>query len=477
MIVYCIMIERLFHLHDNGTNVRTELLSGSVTFFTMAYIIFLQPAILSGLLFGIDTGMDAGAVMTVTILISAMTTIAMGLYANLPIGLAPGMGQNFFFTLTVIPAAMTAGFPVPWQTAMGTVFIAGVIFVILSLTGARRIVMRAVSPGIRTSIAAGIGLFIALLGLKNSGLIINDSATGMSLAATVFSPDIFIFAASLFLSVALHARKIPGSIFISIIFAVFLALFLRWVIPLFIDPSTSVLLKESQLFSRFKEATSILSIPPSPLPTFGKLDLRGAISLSMIPFVLIFLFMDMFDTTGTLLAIGKHARINDNTGMIRNVDRAFLCDAGGTVAGAFCGTSTVTAYIESVAGVEQGGRTGLTAVITGALFLTALFFGPLVEMIGSYPPATAAALVIVGSLMMRSILDIKWDDITEALPAFLTITGIPFTFSISDGIAIGLASYPIVKWITGKRKDVNMPVNILGILVILYLIFLRPVAG
>jgi len=467
------MLERLFHLRENGTTTRTEVLAGVTTFLTMSYIIFVQPAVLSGTMFGSPTGMDFGAVTTATCLAAALASAIMGLYAKYPIAQAPGMGENFFFVFSAIPVAAAAGSAVPWATALGAVFISGVLFVILSLVGARRALMDSLSPSMKHAIAGGIGLFVAFIGLQSGGLITKDPGTAVRLNADLAWPDLAVFAAGLLVSAGLHARRVRGSILWGILVAGALAVILK--LTLSGMPETlagSASLQESALMSQFQLADRVLSAPPSLAPTFFQMDVAGALSLAMLPIVLVFLFMVFFDTVGTLVAVAQQAGLMQDNKLPR-ARQAFLSDATATVAGACLGTSTVTSYIESATGVEQGGRTGLTAVTVAGLFLLAPFFAPVISMLGGYAPITAPALVLVGAMMMRNIRLLDWDDYTELVPAFLILIGIPLSYSISDGLALGFLSYPLVKLIGGRARDVRVASWIIAVLVLLYFLFVR----
>ena len=479
------MLERFFELRRNGTNVRTELLAGLTTFLTMAYIIFLQPSILSGAMFGIETGLDAGAVMTATCLSAALATAIMGLYARYPIGQAPGMGENFFFVFSVLPAAgamvaaeSKAGSIDPtatsdWRIALGVVFIAGLLFVLLTLCGVREMIYGALSSSMRHAIAIGIGLFIALIGMRNAGLVVPDAAPP-KIDPHFASPDLVVFFFGLFLTAALFARKIRGAIVWGILGATLFAVGLRFGLshgPNFI--AGHALVSGSKLMTDFAPSWQVVAAPPSVSPTFLKMDLVHALSWTMMPFILIFLFMDVFDTLGTLVGVTEQADLTDEDGSLPRVREAMMSDAIGTVAGAALGTSTVTSFIESAAGVEQGGRTGLTALVVAALFLVALFFNPLVAMVGHYPPVTAPALIVVGAMMLRNATKIDWGNHAEALPAFLIIVGIPFTYSIADGLALGLIAYPIIKVAAGQRRDVRGLMVLLALVMIAYFVFVR----
>ena len=467
------MLERFFRLSEHQTSVRVEVLAGLSTFFTMAYIIFVQPAVLSGTMFGKPTGMAFGSVTSATCVSAAFATALMALYARYPIAQAPGMGENFFFVFSAVPAAAAAGFENAWQVALGTVFISGVLFLALSLTGLRESLFNAISPNLKHAIAAGIALFIAFIGLQNAGLVLKDPGTAVKLNPHFASPDLLVFFVGLLLTAALHARGVRGSILLGIGAATFLAVVLKLVYPLL--PATiakSPDIAGSVLVTKFEFAKGLLAAPPSLAPTFLKMDLVHALSPRMLPFVFVFFIMLLFDTIGTLIGVCEQAGfIKDNR--LPRARQAMLSDAAGTVVGAALGTSTVTSFIESAAGVEQGGRTGLTGLVVAGLFLLALFFSPLVAMVGSYPPATAPALVIIGAMMVRSITKIDWQDASEAVPAFLTLIGIPLSFSIADGLALGFISYPIIKLLTGKGRQVGWLMYLMAVLLLIYFTLVR----
>ncbi len=470
------MWERFFRLSENHTSVRTELLAGLTTFLTMAYIIVVQPAVLSGAMFGMKTGMDFGAVMTATCLSAALATAIMALYARYPIAQAPGMGQNFFFVFSATPAAVAAGFANGWEVALGAVFLSGVLFLALSLVGLREMIFNAVSPSLKSGIAVGIGLFIAFIGLQNTGLIVKDPGTAVKMNAHFLSPDLLVFFFGLLVVAVLHARRVRGSILWGIAAATGLAIVLKLALPQFPSLAASELAAKSMLTERFAIAKGLVSAPPSLAPTFLKFDLAHAVSLPMLPFVFVFLFMLVFDTIGTLIGVCQQAGfIKDN--QLPRAREAMLSDAVGTVAGAALGTSTVTSFIESAAGVEQGGRTGLTGLTTAALFLLALFFSPVVAMIGSYPPITAPALVVVGAMMCQNVTLIDWADYSESIPAFLTVIGIPLSYSIADGMALGFISYPLIKLFSGKGRQVGWLTYALAVILIAYFVFVRAKMG
>jgi AGZA family xanthine/uracil permease-like MFS transporter len=472
------MLERVFRLRENGTTVRTELVAGMTTFLTMSYIIFVQPAVLSGVMFGKPTGMDFGAITTATCLAAALASAIMGLYARYPIAQAPGMGENFFFVFSAIPAAAAAGAAVPWATALGAVFVSGVLFLMLSLVGAREAVMNAISPSMKHAIAAGIGLFIAFIGLQNAGLILKDPGTAVKLNPNFGSPDLLVFFVGLLTAASLHARRVRGSILWGILAAGALAIVLKLTLPhLGGAVNGAPLVTESALMKHFQLAEHVVARPPSLEPTFFRMDVRGALSLAMAPYVMVFLFMVFFDTVGTLVGVAQQAGfMRDNR--LPRARQAFLSDATATVAGACLGTSTVTSYIESATGVEQGGRTGLTAVTVAGLFLVALFFSPIIAMLGGYAPITAPALVLVGAMMLRNVEHLAWNDFTELLPSFLVLIGIPLTFSIADGLALGFISYPLLKVLGGRAAEVR-PASwvIAGLLLLYFLVVRSTVAG
>ena len=479
------MLDRFFRLSDHGTNVRTELLAGLTTFLTMAYIIFLQPAILSGEFFDAPNGMDRGAVMTATCLAAALATAIMGLYARYPIAQAPGMGENFVFALSAIPAAgamiaagvqsgsIQPGTTTPWQVALGVVFIAGLLFLLLSLLGVREALLGAISRSMRNAIAVGIGLFIAFIGLKGATLVVGDPGQLVKMNPNLAAPDVLVFLFGLMLTAGLHARRIPGAIVLGILGTTLFAVALQAGLAYFpADMAGADAVANSTLVGQFTVADRLTSSPPSMGPTFLKMDLIRACWLPMIPFILIFLFMDLFDTLGTLVGVSEQAGlIVDNK--LPRARQALISDALGTVAGAACGTSTVTSFIESAAGVEQGGRTGLTALTVAVLFIGALFFSPIIAMVGSYPSITAPALVVVGSMMMRNVTKIEWSNHAEAMPAFITFVGIPLTHSIGDGLALGFMSYPIIKLLAGQGREVKWLMYVLAVLLAAYFVLVR----
>jgi AGZA family xanthine/uracil permease-like MFS transporter len=481
------MLDRFFGLSKYGTSVRTELLAGLTTFLTMAYIIFVQPEVLSGGL-GSPTGMDFGAVTVATCLSAALASAIMGLYGRYPIAQAPGMGENFFFVVCLLPTAtamidaevhagrLAADATTAWQIGLGVVFISGVLFLAFSLVGLRKILLETISPSMRLAIAGGIGLFVAFVGLRNAKVVLL-SHDSIAMNYNFASPDMLIFFFGLLLMSGLFALRVRGSIFWGILAATALAVILK--LGLAGAPESVQqfeVIKNSALMNRFTIVEQVVSMPPSMAPTFFQMDLVHAATWKMAPFILIFLFMVVFDTMGTLVGVAEQAGLIEDNKLPR-AKQAFVSDAVGTIAGAAFGTSTVTSFIESTAGVEQGGRTGLTALTAAALFLLALFFSPVIAMVGSYPAITAPALVIVGSMMMRGISKITWDNAAEAIPAFLTIIGIPLTYSIADGLALGFISYPVVKLLAGQGRDVKWLMYVVAAVLVAYFVAIRAPVG
>ncbi len=438
------MLERIFNLKANNSTVSQEMIGGTTTFMTMAYIIFVQPAVLSA------AGMDFGAVMIATCLSSAVATFIMAFMANYPIALAPAMGHNFFFVYTICLAM-----GVPWQTALGANFISGAAFIILAIFGLREMLINAIPNSLKHAIAVGIGLFIALIGFQWAGIVVYKPGTILGFGE-LHSPPVLIAIFGLLLITVLYTFKVKGAIIIGIIVTALIG------IPLGIV-----------------KYQGIISAPPSVAPTFFKLNIGAAFTLSLLPTIFILFFLDLFDTVGTLIGVSEQAGFVKD-GKLPRARKALLSDAIGTLFGTIMGTSTVTSYIESSTGVASGARTGLANVITGMLFLVALLFYPLVKMIGGgyvvpggvLYPVTAPALIIVGTLMMSGVSKIKWDDFTEAIPAFLTIVIMPYAYSITEGIAVGFIFYTLLKIITGKIKELHPILMIFTVLFILRYIFL-----
>ena len=428
------MLEKLFQLKENGTDVRTEIIAGLTTFLTMAYVIFVNPAILA------DAGMDKGAVFVATCIAAAIGCFIMGFVANFPIAQAPGMGLNAFFTYTVV-----LGMGHTWQVALAAVFMSGVLFILLSLFKIRELIINSIPLSLRTGISAGIGLFLAFIALKNSGIVVDNPATLVSMGSINSFPAV-MGALAFFLTIALVHRGYKAAVMIAILAVTVVSL----------------------LFGEVQYA-GIMSMPPSIAPTFLQLDFSSAFELSMLTVVFAFLFVDLFDTAGTLVGVSQKAGIMDKDGKIPRLNRALLADSTATSVGALLGTSNTTSYIESVAGVAAGGRTGLTAVVVGILFLFALFFAPLAGMVPAY--ATAGALFYVAILMMSGLVSIDWRDLTEAAPVVVVCLLMPLTFSIADGISLGFISYAAIKLLSGKGRDVHISVWVLAALFTLKFIF------
>ncbi|MGD9380496.1 MAG: NCS2 family permease [candidate division WOR-3 bacterium] len=438
------MLEKIFSLEQHGTTVAQEIVGGLTTFMTMAYIIFVQPAVLSA------AGMDFGAVMVATCVSSAVAIFLMAFLANYPIALAPAMGHNFFFVYTVCLAM-----GIPWQTALGANFISGALFIVLSFFGFRESLVNAIPNSLKQAIAVGIGLFIALIGFQWAGIVTYTPGTIVGLGK-LNSPPVLLAVFGLFLITILYTLKIKGAIVLGIIITALVG------IPFGIV-----------------KYHGIVSAPPSVAPTFFKLNIGAAFVLSLLPTIFILFFLDLFDTVGTLIGVSEQAGLVKD-GKLPRARQALLADAFGTVTGALMGTSTVTSYIESSTGVASGARTGLANVTTGLLFLIALFFYPLVRMIGggfgvdggSLYPVTAPALIIVGTLMMSGVTKIDWKDFSEAIPAFLTIVIMPYAFSITEGISVGFIFYTLLKLVTGRIKDVHPILIVFAVLFVLRYIFL-----
>ena len=421
------MFERWFGLQAQGTSVRREIIAGATTFLTLAYIMFVNPKILGA------AGMDEGAVFVATCLASAVTTAIMGLFARLPVALAPGMGLNAYFAFTVVPAL--GG---DWRLALGCVFLSGILFVILSLTPAREWLINAIPNSLKLAIAAGIGFFLVLIGFANAGLVIASPATLIQEGALT-DPKVLIAAGAFVLMFALAARGIIGAVLIGIVAATIAGMAAG------LQPVPA----------------AIVSLPPSLAPTLLQFHFGGAALGLIATSVFVFLLIDMLDTSGTLTAVAHQGGMLDKNGNLPRARRALATDALGTMIGAALGTSPVTAYIESATGIQAGGRTGLTALVVAALFLLSLFFAPLAAAVPPY--ATAPALIFVAALMARGLKKIDWNDMTEAAPALLTALAIPFTYSIAAGMGIGFIAYVAIKLVSGRWRDVNAAVAIIAL--------------
>ena len=412
------ILERLFKLESHGTNPKKELIAGLTTFVTMAYIILVNPQIMSA------AGMDPGASFVGTCIAAAFACFAMGLYANWPVGLAPGMGLNAFFTFTVV---IEMGYS--WEVALGAVFLAGILFVIMSVTPLRRWMLDSIPMNLRVAMGSGVGLFVGFIGLKSGGLIVANDSNFLSLGD--FSKTETVLAGLGFLLISvLSIRKVPGAIIVGVMVVTIAAMFFGLV-----------------------QFQGLVSMPPDLAPTFMKLDILGALDLTMVSIIISFLFVNLFDTAGTLLGVANRANLIDENGDVKNLDRALKADSISSVVGAFFGCAPVTSYVESSAGVEAGGRTGLTAVVVGLLFLLAIFFSPLAAIVPAY--ATSGALIYVAILMLGGMEKLDWSDATELVPSLIMVVMIPLTFSIANGIALGFISYVVIKAFVGEIKSVS----------------------
>ncbi|CZF81150.1 NCS2 family permease [Grimontia marina] len=429
-------LERYFKLSQHGTSVKNELIGGITTFATMAYIIFVNPNIMSA------SGMDPGALFVATCIGAAIGTLMMGLFANWPVGLAPGMGLNAFFAFTVVGEM---GYS--WQVALGAVFISGVIFVGLSVSRVREWIINSIPSSLRYAMTAGVGLFLGIIGLKSAGIVVGSPATLVTLGDFT-QPAAILAAACFFIISVLAVKQVFGAVLIGIF-------------------STTLIGLGLGLF----EYGGIFSAPPSIAPTFMAMDIAGALNVGMISIILAFLFVNMFDTAGTLMGVAERANlINKETGKIDGLPKALKADSMSSVIGACFGCPPVTSYVESASGVSAGARTGLSAIVVGLLFLAAIFLSPLAGMIPAY--ATAGALIYVAFLMMSSIRHVNWDDFTDSVPAAVTALMMPLTFSISNGIALGFITYTVLKAGTGKFSDISIAMYALSILFVFKLIII-----
>ena len=428
-------LNNFFKLKQNNTDVKSEIIAGFTTFLTMAYIIFVNPQIME------VSGMDKGAIFVGTCLAAAIACLVMGIFANWPIGLAPGMGLNAFFTYTVVGEM---GYS--WEIALGAVFIGGILFFLMSVTNLRSWMISSIPMNLRVAMGSGVGLFIGIIGLKSGGIIISNDATLLALGD--FSKIETLLAALGFLIIAaLSTRKIPGAIIIGILIITMIAV-------------AADLIKFNGL----------ISSPPSIAPTLLKLDILGALNIGMLTVIMSFLFVNLFDTTGTLVGVATRANLLDENGEAENLDKALKADSGASIFGTFFGCSPVTSYVESSAGVEAGGRTGLTAVVVGFLFILSMFLSPLASIIPAY--ATAGALIYVAILMLGGIEKLNWNTVTELLPALIILIMIPLTFSIADGIALGFLSYVVLKITNGELKNISSAAWFLTLIFISKFIFL-----
>ncbi len=430
-----VSLETFFKLKENGSDVRTELVAGLTTFLTMAYIIFVNPTILA------DAGMPKDAVFVSTCLAAALGTLIMGLYANYPIGMAPGMGLNAYFAYAVV-----LGMGVPWQSALGAVFISGCLFVLVSVLGLREMIVNGIPHSLRTAITVGIGLFLALIALKSAGLVVAHPATLVT-AGDLHKPPALMAIAGFLLIVTLDRLRVKGAILIGIIVVTVLSFFFGG-----------------------NKFVGLVSAPPSIAPTFLQLNVSGALSMGVLNVVLVFFLVELFDATGTLMGVAKRAGLLVE-GKMKRLNKALLADSVAIVAGSALGTSSTTAYIESAAGVQAGGRTGLTALVIALLFLACLFIAPLAGVVPAY--ATAPALLFVACLMLRELGEIDWNDTTESVPAAITALVIPFTYSIAEGIAFGFITYAVLKLTTGRARAVKPIIWVIAAVFVFRFAYLR----
>jgi AGZA family xanthine/uracil permease-like MFS transporter len=428
------MLTSFFKLNEHGSNVKTEIIAGLTTFLTMAYIVFVNPTILS------TTGMDKNAVFVATCLAAATGSLIMAFVANWPIGMAPGMGLNAFFAFGVVAAMHYT-----WQQALGAVFISGCIFIFLTVTGLRSWLIEGVPPSLRCAIGAGIGLFLAIIALGNAGIVVANPATKVGLG-NLHSPEAMMAIFGFFLIAVLDTLRVRGAILIGIVAVTVLSMVLG-----------------------LNKFNGIFDMPPSLGPTFLKLDIAGALHGGFIQVILVFVLVEIFDATGTLMGVARRAGLLEEN-RYKGLGRALFGDSIAIFLGSLLGTSSTTAYIESASGVQAGGRTGLTALTIGILFLLALFFAPLAGSVPAY--ATAPALLYVAGLMLHELLDVQWDDITEATPAALAVLAMPFTYSIANGLSFGFITYAVLKLFTGRYREVHAASWVIaGLFLIKYVFF------
>ena len=428
------MLDRLFQLKAHGTTVRTEIIAGVTTFLTMAYIIFVNPMMMA------DAGIDPGAAFVATCIAAAIGSLIMGLWANYPIALAPGMGLNAFFSYTVVGSM---GYS--WQVALGAVFISGFIFFLLSIFKIREWVINSIPLPLRSAIAAGIGLFLALIALKSAGIVVDNPATLVG-AGDMTQPGPILASLGFAVIVALSYRRVTGAVMIGILLVTLISLALG-----------------------LTSTTGFVSAPPSLTPTLLQLDIAGAMEVGLISVIFAFLFVDLFDTSGTLIGVAQKAGLVDQDGKLPRLGRALMADSTATMAGSMLGTSTTTSYVESAAGTAAGGRTGLTACVVAGLFLLSLFLSPLAGAVPAF--ATAPALFFVAVLMTSGLVQVDWEDLTEAAPVVVTALVMPLTFSIANGIALGFISWTAIKLLSGRWRELNPSLYVLSALFIVKLGF------
>ena len=429
------VLNRWFGLDASATTVRKEALAGLTTFLAMAYITVVNPGILS------NAGMDFGAVFVATCLAAAFGSLVMGLVANYPIALAPGMGQNAFFAYTVV---LTQGHS--WQTALGAVFVSGVAFIVLSVLPVREWLINAIPKNLKLGMAAGIGLFLGFIALQNAGIVINNDVT-LVMIGDMLAPGPLLAVAGFAIISALAARGVTGAVILGVLAVAVVG----WVLGI-------------------AEFNGVVSLPPSPAPVLLQLDIASALQVGMLTTVLTMLLVDVFDTAGTLVAVAARARLLDANHRLPRLRRALLADSGATLIGSLAGTSSTTSFIESAAGVEAGGRTGLTAVVCGLLFVACLFLAPLAQSIPAY--AMASALLFVATLMARSLADLDWADVTESTPAVVAALAMPLTYSIAEGIGLGFICYAVIKVLSGRATECPLAVYLIAVIFALKYVYL-----
>ena len=430
-----LVLEKIFHLESHNTSIKQEFLAGFTTFITMAYIIFVNPQMMA------SSGMDQGASFVGTCIAAAIACFAMGVYSNWPVGLAPGMGLNAFFTYTVVGEM---GYS--WEVALGAVFLAGILFVIMSITPLRKWMLDSIPLNLRIAMGSGVGLFIGFIGLKSGGIIVSNNATFLSLG-NFLEIETLLSGLGFLLIAILAVRNVSGAIIIGVLSVTLLGVLLNLV-----------------------QFQGFVAYPPDVSPIFMQLDILGALDLAMISVIMSFLFVNLFDTAGTLMGVATRAKLIDETGEVINLEKALKADSSSSVIGSFLGCAPVTSYVESSAGVEAGGRTGLTAVFVGVFFLIAIFFAPLAAIVPAY--ATAGALIYVAILMLSGMEKLDWTNFTELLPALIIIIMIPLTFSIANGIALGFISYVVMKISTGDVRNISSGAWFLTIVFLAKFIFL-----
>ncbi len=439
-------LERRFKLKENGTNARTELYAGLTTFMTMAYILIVNPSLLS------VAGMDSGAVLSATAIGAAIGTICMALFSNYPFALAPGMGLNAYFAYTVV---LQMGYS--WQMALAAVFVEGIIFIILSLVNVREALFNSIPKAIKSSTGVGIGLYIAFIGMQNAKIIVNEDSTLVTLG-NVTDISVLLALIGVVITMVLVIKKVKGALFFGILITYVIGIICELTGIYVVNP-------EAGVYSIIP--TGIVSAPPSLAPGFMKMDFSNVFSMDFLIVMFSFLFVDIFDTLGTLMGVSSKAGYLDKDGKLPKIKGALLADAIGTTAGAVLGTSTVTTFIESASGVAEGGRTGLTSFIVGILFLVSLLFSPIIMSIPSF--ATAPALIVVGLFMMEQVVKINFSDYTEGFPAFMTIIMMVVGYSISTGLVFGILSYVLLKLLCGRAKELNPVIIVVAILFVIKL--------